>query len=239
MEKTNKPQKPYLLRIPLNQEGSNAQPSTFKSPKLLKVVLPGYRDKIGKPKELFRLPLSELPLNYSNQNQRNASKEGLTDRNSWETNRKAPKLINLKKIFQNSETMHLPYYPSDKNIQREINEVHQLIRLPDLNQKTNKDDKFKRSDESKSTKGRESQLAQVINNLPEVPLKAAPLQMLESPKHSTQSVNNTKQPTIPKIIDIRPNTPQQETRLVQMTDTRENNPPRLFAKNTQRLDLYA
>ena len=79
MEKTNKPQKPYLLRIPLNQEGSNAQPSTFKSPKLLKVVLPGYRDKIGKPKELFRLPLSELPLNYSNQNQRNASK-GLTDR---------------------------------------------------------------------------------------------------------------------------------------------------------------
>ena len=212
MEKTNKPQKPYLLRIPLNQEGSNAQPSTFKSPKLLKVVLPGYRDKIGKPKELFRLPLSELPLNYSNQNQRNASKEGLTDRNSWETNRKAPKLINLKKIFQNSETMHLPYYPSDKNIQREINEVPQLIRLPDLNQKTNKDDKFKRSDESKSTQGRESQLAQV---------------------------NNTKQPTIPKIIDIRPNTPQQETRLVQMTDTRENNPPKLFAKNTQRLDLYA
>ena len=239
MEKTSKLQTPHLLRISLNQERNNAQPSTLKSPKLLKVVLPGYRDKIGKPKELFRLPLSELPLNYSNHNKINVSREGITDKNSLETSRKAPKLINLKKIFQKAETMHLPHYPIDKNIQKEIKEVPQLIRLPDLNQKTNKDDKFKRPNESKSTQVRGSQLAQIVNNLPEVPLTAAPLQMLESPKHSTQLVKDTKQPTIPKIIDIRPNTPQQETRLAQLTEARENNPPKLFAKNTQRLGLYA
>lgn len=238
METSNKLQTPHLLRIPLNQEGSNAQPSTLKSPKLLKVVLPGYRDNIGKPKKLFRLPFSELPLNSSNQNQRNVSREGNTDQNSWETSRKAPKLINLKKIFQKSETMHLPRYPSEKNIQREINEVPKLIRLPDLNRKTNKNEKFKTPNASKSTQLRESQLAQVVNNLPEVSLKGAALQILESPKRSTQLVKDTKQPTIPKIIDIRPSTPQQETRLVQLTDARENNLPRFLAKNTQRLDLY-